>query len=427
MKIDRLNNENIDTFLDRSSLGTPELLGSVGQIVEEVRKSGDKALIDFTERFDGVTLKAESLRVSTEEIDEATSKISPEIISALKLAAERIATYHERQKVGSWSFEDNGATLGQRITPLKRVGVYVPGGRADYPSSVLMNVVPAIVAGVREIAICCPPNKKGQISPYVLAAASILGIDEIYRLGGAQAIAALAYGTETIDQVDKITGPGNIYVTLAKKLVVGQVGIDMLAGPSEVAIIADGLANPDFIAADMLAQAEHDPLATSILITTDEQIAKEAIASIEKQLEKLSRKDIAAQSLEENGKILLADNFETIIAYVNELAPEHLEIMTEDAENLVDKIENAGAIFLGKFCPEALGDYIAGSNHILPTGGTARFYSPLGVADFVKRSSILSFDEAAAGKLIDAGATIASVEGLDAHVKSLQIRKKGKK
>ena len=424
MKIDRLNKENIASFQNRSALGTPEQLVNVGRIVEEVRKTGNKALIDFTERFDRVILRVEDLRVSAEELAEATTKIDDEIVSALKLAAKRITAYHEKQKISSWSFEDNGATLGQRITPLGRVGVYVPGGRADYPSSVLMNVIPAIVAGVSEIAICCPPNKDGEISPYVLAAASILGIDEVYRVGGAQAIAALAYGTETIKRVDKITGPGNIFVTIAKKIVVGVVGIDMLAGPSEIAIIADNNANPAFIAADMLAQAEHDPLATSILITTDEQMAKSTITSIEKQLEKLSKKDIAAVSLEKNGKVLLADTMETIIAYVNEFAPEHLEIMTEDADKIVNEIENAGAIFLGNFCPEALGDYIAGSNHVLPTGGTARFSSPLGVADFVKRSSILSFNEEAAGKLIDAGVAIASIEGLDAHARSLLIRKK---
>lgn len=427
MKIERLNNDNIDKFLNKSSLGTPEQLGDVARIVEKVRDAGNKALIDLTKRFDGVTLKAEDIRVPTEVLAKAQTLIPAEINSALKLAAERITAYHERQKTNSWSFKDNGATLGLRITPLKRVGVYVPGGRANYPSSVLMNVIPAIVAGVSEIAICCPPGKDGEISPYVLAAASMLGVDEVYRLGGAQAIAALAYGTETITQVDKITGPGNIYVTLAKKIVVGIVGIDMLAGPSEVAIIADEKAKPDFIAADMLAQAEHDPLARSLLITTDEQIAKSAIASIEDQLKKISKKDIATESLKRNGKILLAVDMKTIINFVNKLAPEHLEIMTEDAEKIVDKIENAGAIFLGNFCPEALGDYIAGSNHILPTGGTARFYSPLGVADFTKRSSILSFDEAAAVKLIDAAIAIANVEGLDAHVRSLSIRKKGKR
>lgn len=424
MEILDLTQNNFADLLKRPRLETPELTARVAQIIGEVIERGDKALVDFAAEFDAVKIKSSELRLSEEAIKKGAAAVNEKVMSALRLAAERIRAYHERQKRGSWSFEIGGATLGQKVSPLRRVGVYVPGGRANYPSSVLMNVVPARVAGVKEIALCCPTDESGQISPYVLAAADLLEITEIYRVGGAQAIAALAYGTESLAKVDKITGPGNIYVTLAKKLVTGDVGIDMLAGPSEIVIIADEQANPVYIAADILAQAEHDPLATSILITTSRQIALDTAGAIEDQLEHLTRRDIAAASLQANGKALVTDDMSLAVDFVNAIAPEHLEIMTADPEVLADRIENAGAIFLGDYTPEALGDYIAGSNHILPTSGTARFCSPLGVDDFMKRTSILAFTKEAALELAEAGETISLVEGLGAHAKSFEVRKR---
>ena len=422
MEIIELNKDNYSQLVQRRSLAKTDVLKRVAEIVDDIATNGDKSLIAYTEKFDGVKLDAKKLRLTEFEITQAARSVKPKIIEALKLASKRIRDYHERQKRSAWKFNNNGAELGLSITPLERVGVYVPGGRANYPSSVLMNVIPAQVAGVKEIALCCPPNADGNISAYVLAAAELLGVKEIYRIGGAQAIAALAYGTETIKKVDKITGPGNIYVTQAKKLVLGEVGIDMLAGPSEVVIIADEQANPAFIAADMLAQAEHDPMATAILVTTSRQIALEATAAIEDQLEHLNRRDIAAKSLQANGKAVIAKNLEAAIEFVNRVAPEHLEIMTTAPKKVLPKIKNAGAIFLGDYTPEALGDYIAGSNHILPTGGTARFYSPLGVDDFIKKTSILSFSKQAVTELAEAGQILANIEGLQAHANALKIR-----
>ncbi len=316
MEIIELNKDNYSQLVQRRSLAKTDVLKRVAEIVDDIATNGDKSLIAYTEKFDGVKLDAKKLRLTEFEITQAARSVKPKIIEALKLASKRIRDYHERQKRSAWKFNNNGAELGLSITPLERVGVYVPGGRANYPSSVLMNVIPAQVAGVKEIALCCPPNADGNISAYVLAAAELLGVKEIYRIGGAQAIAALAYGTETIKKVDKITGPGNIYVTQAKKLVLGEVGIDMLAGPSEVVIIADEQANPAFIAADMLAQAEHDPMATAILVTTSRQIALEATAAIEDQLEHLNRRDIAAKSLQANGKAVIAKNLEAAIEFV---------------------------------------------------------------------------------------------------------------
>lgn len=422
MEIIKLNKENFPALIRRNSLAKAGVLKRVAEIVDDVAANGNKSLIAYTEKFDGVKLAATELRLTEIEIQKSAKAVKPKVIDAFKLASKRIRDYHKRQKRSAWKFNINGAELGLSITALERVGVYVPGGRANYPSSVMMNVIPAQVAGVREIALCCPPNANGNISAYVLAAAEMLGIKEIYRIGGAQAIAALAFGTETIKKVDKITGPGNIYVTQAKKLVLGEVGIDMPAGPSEVVIIADERANPAFIAADMLAQAEHDPMATAILVTTSRKIALEAAAAIEDQLEHLSRRHIAVKSLQTNGKVVITENLEAAIEFVNRIAPEHLEIMTARPRNILTKIKNAGAIFLGDYTPEALGDYIAGSNHILPTGGTARFYSPLGVDDFIKKTSVLSFSREAVTELAEAGQMIANVEGLEAHAKALEIR-----
>jgi len=422
MEIIELNKDNYSQLLQRRSLAKTDVLKRVADIVDDIAANGDKSLIAYTEKFDGIKLDAKDLKLAGFEIKQAAKTVEPKVIEALKLAIKRIRAYHEKQKRSAWKFGVNGAELGLSITPLARVGVYVPGGRANYPSSVLMNVIPAQTAGVKEIALCCPPNTDGNISAYVLAAAELLGIEEIYRIGGAQAIAALAYGTETVKKVDKITGPGNVYVTQAKKLVLGEVGIDMLAGPSEVVIIADGRANPAFIAADMLAQAEHDPMATAILVTTSRQIALEAAAAIEDQLEHLTRSAIAVKSLQANGKAIITKNLEEAIALVNRIAPEHLEIMTAAPKEVLPKITNAGAVFLGDYTPEALGDYIAGSNHILPTGGTARFYSPLGVDDFIKKTSVLSFSEQAVTELAEAGQILANIEGLQAHANALKIR-----
>lgn len=422
MEIVKLTRKNFTELSKRARLETPEILARVAEIVNDVSARGDAALIDYTHKFDAVRLTPARLKVSDSEIEEATSGVGNKVKDALRLAAERIRAYHDRQRRDSWSFEEKGAKLGQKITPLCRVGVYVPGGRANYPSSVLMNIIPAQAAGVKEIAVCCPSDANGRISQYVLAAADLLGVKEIYRVGGAQAIAALAYGTAAIPKVDKITGPGNIYVTLAKKLVIGEVGIDMLAGPSEVIIIADERANPKFIAADMLAQAEHDPLATAILITTSRRVALDTAAAIEDQLEHLSRRDIAAAALQTNGKALVVADLELAVDFVNTIAPEHLEIMTAEPEAVLSKIDNAGAVFLGDYTPEALGDYIAGCNHILPTNGSARFFSPLGIDDFLKKTSVISFTKEAAGNLTPAGETIALVEGLGAHARSLTIR-----
>ncbi|MDO8886632.1 histidinol dehydrogenase [Candidatus Oleimmundimicrobium sp.] len=395
----------------------------VQEIVNNVRRKGDSALLEYTRKFDGINLKSNQLKVGKKEFEEAYGLVDKEFNSALKLAKKRIVAYHENQKIESWfTTEEDGVLLGQQIRPIERVGIYVPGGMASYPSSVLMNAIPAKVAGVSEIAMCVPPDKNGRVNPYTLVAACEVGVDEVYRVGGAQAIAAMAYGTETIKKVYKITGPGNIYVTLAKKLVIGEVGIDMLAGPSEVVILADGKANPAYIAADMLAQAEHAPDATSVLITTSSQLAENVNAQLDEQLEYIGRKGIAEKSIRNFGRILLADSLGTMIRLANFIAPEHLEIMIEKPMSILGEIKNAGAIFLGAYTPESVGDYVAGPNHILPTSGTARFYSPLGVYDFIKRSSVLSFTKEGLREVVSALELITKAEGLDAHARSAKIR-----
>ncbi len=407
-------------ILDESKLDV------VKEIIDGVRDRGNAALLEYTRRFDRVNLNSDELRVSKKEFEEAFSAVDDEFVSAIKFAKERIISYHENQRRDSWfTTEEDGIMLGQQIRPIERVGIYVPGGMASYPSSVLMNALPAKVAGVSEIAMCVPPNEKGQVSPYTLVAAHEVGVTEVYRVGGAQAIAAMAYGTETIRKVYKIAGPGNIYVTLAKKLVVGAVDIDMLAGPSEVVILADAKANPTYIVADMLAQAEHAPDATAILVATSFKLAEDVATQLGEELGLIKRQSIARESIKNFGKILVTDSLEMAIRIVNFIAPEHLEIMTDEPRKILSEIQNAGAIFLGAYTPEAVGDYVAGSNHVLPTSGTARFYSPLGVYDFIKRSSVLSFTRKGLEKVISALNIIANAEGFDAHARSATIRVEG--
>ena len=391
----------------------------VEKIINDVKRNGDKAVKKYTERFDSIKLKR--LSIDKKEIDASAKKTEKKILRALELSAKRIRAFHELQKEESWYFSENGILLGHIIRPIERVGVYVPGGKASYPSTVLMNVIPAQVAGVKEIALCVP-TLGGEINPPVATAIKLLGIKEVYRIGGAQAIAAMAYGTETIRKVDKIAGPGNIYVATAKKLVFGDVDIDMIAGPSEILIIADNTANPSFIAADLLSQAEHDEMASSILVTNSETVAKKVQQELGTQLENLKRKNIAKKSIDKYGAIIITKDLNTAVDIANQIAPEHLEIMTRLPARFLPKIKNAGAIFLGEWTPEPMGDYSAGPNHTLPTGGTARFSSPLGVYDFIKRSSLLSFKKEGFMKLAKTVETFADTEGLKAHGNTIRIR-----
>lgn len=413
----------IEDFLNqlrRRALGTDlEAERTVRDILDDVRKNGDKALINYTLRFDRHELP---LRITKEEMRKSAKKADKKVIQALLESAKRIRWFHERQKERSWFIKKKNSLLGQIISPLERVGVYVPGGKASYPSTVLMNVIPAQVAGVKEIALCVP-TPDGEINPYVMAVVEMLGVKEVYRIGGAQAIGALAFGTESIKKVDKIVGPGNIYVALAKKMVFGEVDIDMIAGPSEILIIADKSADPRFIAADMLSQAEHDEMASSIVLTDSDPLAKEIAQEVSLQLNKLKRKDIAEKSLKNYGAIIKTKNIKEAIDIANLIAPEHLEIMTKNPEKDLKSIKNAGAIFLGRWTPEPLGDYSAGPNHTLPTGGTARFSSPLGVYDFIKRSSLLMFNERGFRGLAETVEIIADMEGLEAHANTIRIRK----
>lgn len=392
-------------------------------IIADVRARGDEALLEYTRRFD--RLEADSvaaLQVTEDEIEYAFAKVKDEEIEALKLAVERVARFHEKQKQETWlSTNEPDILLGQMVTPLERVGIYVPGGKASYPSSVIMNAVPARVAGVGEIVMVAP-TPGGEINPHVLVAARLSGVDKIFRLGGAQAVAALAYGTATVPRVEKITGPGNIYVATAKKLVFGQVGIDMIAGPSEILVINDGSGTPAHIAADLLSQAEHDELASSIFITTDRSFGERVAAEVERQLAELSRETIARKSWETYGAVIVAGSLDEVIAFSNRIAPEHLELAVANPFDILPRIRNAGAIFLGHFTPEAAGDYLAGPNHTLPTGGTARFFSPLSVDDFVKKSSIVYFSEGGLNRLGRDIVRIAELEGLEAHGKSVSIR-----
>jgi len=385
-----------------------------------VRKNGDRAVLKYTRRFDDK--KASRLQVSAAEIRKTAEKADPKIIKAFEISAKRIRRFHEMQKEHSWSFTEGDTILGQAIRPLQRIGAYIPGGKAAYPSTVLMNVIPAQVAGVAEIALCIPAPD-GLMNPYVMAAIEMLGVKEVYRIGGAQAVAAFAYGTQSIRKVDKIVGPGNIYVATAKKMVFGIVDIDMVAGPSEILIIADSSTQPAFVAADMLSQAEHDELASAILITDSRMLAEAAIKEIEDQLNKLKRKKIAKTSLDNYGAIIVTKNIRAAVNLSNTIAPEHLQIMTKKPIDIVPLIENAGAMFLGPWSPEALGDYSAGPNHTLPTGGTARFSSPLGVYDFYKRSSLLGFTREGFLRLSRVVEAIADSEGLEAHGNTIRVRR----
>nr|WP_295971582.1 histidinol dehydrogenase [uncultured Bacillus sp.] len=419
MKIIQVN-ENIS--LKRSvDSGTEEQRAIVKDIIAAVQKDGDRALMDYTEKFDRVRLT--SLAVTEDELEEAYNEVEEEMIGIIKEAAQNIRSFHEKQLRNSWiTTEKDGTMLGQKITPLDSVGVYVPGGTAAYPSSVLMNVVPAQVAGVERIVMVSPPGKDGRLPAGVLVAAMEAGVKEIYKVGGAQAIAALAYGTETIKAVDKITGPGNIFVALAKREVFGDVDIDMIAGPSEITILADDTAKANEVAADLLSQAEHDARACSVLVTTSRTLAEEVAAKVEKQLAVLPRKAIAAPSIADYGAIYVAETVNEAIDTVNKLAPEHLEIVMENAIEKIGKIRHAGAIFVGRYSSEPVGDYFAGPNHVLPTNGTARFSSPLNVEDFQKKSSIIMYSEQAFNENAAKIAAFARLEGLEAHARAIEAR-----
>lgn len=416
---DSLRKTNLELFGE--DLSAHEL---VHRIVQDVRYNGNKALFYYTKIFDHIELTDESFFVSEAEFQNAENMVDPSVIESLKRAQENIYCYHEEQKPKSWlTYRSYGSILGQSILPLSRVGIYVPGGTASYPSSVLMNAIPANVAGVKEI-IMSVPTQSGKINPYVLVAARMVGIKKVFKIGGAQAIASMAYGTETIPRVDKITGPGNIFVTLAKKEVYGHTDIDMLAGPSEILIIADDSANPVYVAADMLSQAEHDPLASSILLTDDPHLAEKVSVEIKNQLDILPRREIAQASLDKNGHIIVTENIEQSIRLANISAPEHIELLTKDPFHILPKIKCAGAIFLGSYSPEPLGDYFAGPNHVLPTGGTARYYSVLNVETFMKRTSIISYTKEGLEDVSDDIIHLAETEGLKAHANAIRLRSK---
>lgn len=409
-------------ILERGETDNREAEKIVSEIIEGIRLKGDSALLEYTARFDRFKTTADGIKVSGEDIDKALKSIDADVKNALEVAAKRIEAFHAKQKEETWTSEDEeGVVLGQLVRPLEKVGIYVPGGKAAYPSSVLMNAIPARVAGVSKI-IMVVPTPDGEMNDHLLAAAKIAGVDEIYRIGGAQAVAALAYGTETIPKVDKIVGPGNIFVATAKKLVFGIVDIDMIAGPSEVLIISDGSGEASHIAADMLAQAEHDEMAASILITTSKDFGLKVSAELDRQVDRLKRRDIAKSSIDNRGAIIITKDLDTAFDLSNRAAPEHLELAIDEPDKKLDKVKNAGAIFMGHFTPEALGDYVAGPNHVLPTGGSARFFSPLGTYDFIKRSSIISFSKSAFGKHGKDAEIIADIEGLEAHGNTIRIR-----
>lgn len=395
----------------------------VNVIVNDVKARGDEAIFEYTQKFDGAVITPENIRVTQEEIDEAVAAVEPELLAVMKKALVNIRAYHEKQKQYSWfDSKPDGTILGQKVTPLQSVGVYVPGGKAAYPSSVLMNIIPAEVAGVKRIAMVTPPGKDGKVNPVTLTAAYLAGATEVYKVGGAQAIAALAFGTESIPKVNKIVGPGNIYVALAKKAVYGHVSIDSIAGPSEIMVIADETANPRFVAADLLSQAEHDELASAILVTTSEALAAQVSAEIDEFLKTLSRRDIISKSLENYGYILLVDTMEAAISVANEIASEHLEIVTKNPFEVMTKIRNAGAIFMGEYSSEPLGDYFAGPNHVLPTNGTAKFFSPLSVDDYIKKSSIIYYSKEALQPIHRDIIQFAESERLTAHANSIRVR-----
>ena len=427
--IKQLNNRDaefnnlLSKLLHRDAQEQRNIDDQVEAIISQVRSSGDQALQELTEKFDGYAVAtAEELEVPKQKLEQATANIDADKFSALTLAAERVKNYHEQQLQDSWEYQEaDGTRLGQKITPLKRAGLYVPGGKAAYPSSVLMTAIPAKVAGVEEL-IMMAPSPAGELNDMVLAAAHIAGIDRVFSIGGAQAIAALAYGTRMVPPVDAIVGPGNIYVATAKKLVFGQVGIDMIAGPSEVLVVVDDSIDPDWVAMDLFAQAEHDEMAQSIVISMDQHVLENVQKSIEKLLPEMERQEIIRQSLEQNGGMILADSQANLIKLVDEIAPEHLELMTKNARQLAESIHNAGAIFIGKYSSESLGDYVAGPSHVLPTSGTARFSSPLGVYDFQKRTSIIDCSQAGAQVMGQAASVLARGESLTAHARAAEMR-----
>ena len=427
MKILTLTEESktdiLENLLKRSPNSYGKFESQVAEIIENVRAKKDAALFDYTRRFDGADISADTILVADAEIKEAYENVDTKLLEVIKKALVNIRTYHEKQKQYSWfDSEENGILLGQKVTPLQRVGVYVPGGKAVYPSSVLMNVMPAKVAGVDEIIMTTPPGKDGKVNPSTLVAANEAGADEIYKVGGAQAIAALAFGTESIPKVDKIVGPGNIYVALAKKAVFGHVSIDSIAGPSEILVLADETANPRFVAADLLSQAEHDEMASAILVTTSKTLAEEVSKEIDAFVKQLSRKEIIQKSLDQYGYILVAKDNAEAIQTANEIASEHLEIVMKNPYEVMTKIRNAGAIFLGEYSSEPLGDYFAGPNHVLPTNGTAKFFSPLSVDDFIKKSSIISYSKEALEPVYKDIVQFAECEQLTAHANSIKVR-----
>lgn len=413
----------LKNLLKRSTGSYPEYEKTVADIIGNVKANGDSAVFEYTSKFDNFDLNASNIRVTEEEIKEAYTKVDSEYIEVMKRAKANIIEYHEKQVRQSWiTTKPDGSILGQKITPIESAGTYVPGGKAAYPSSVLMNIIPAKVAGVSKVVMTTPPGKDGKINPGTLVAADIAGVDEIYKVGGAQAIAALAFGTESIPKVDKITGPGNIFVALAKKAVYGNVGIDSIAGPSEIIVLADESANPRYVAADLLSQAEHDQLASAILVTTSEKLAGEISKEIDKFLQELSRADIIRASLDNFGYALVAKDMDEAVSVVNEIAGEHLEILTKDPFAVMTRIKNAGAMFLGEYSSEPLGDYFAGPNHILPTNGTSRFFSPLSVDDFIKKSSIICYSKEGLSKVHKDIELFAKNEGLTAHANSVAVR-----
>ena len=423
-KLDESSKKNLlEDLLKRSPNQYTEYEDRVAAILQTVKSGKDKAIFDYTKQFDGVEITADTIRVTEAEIEEAYEKVDSSLVEIIRKAKENIKTYHEKQRQFSWfDSKPDGTMLGQKVTALQRVGVYVPGGKAVYPSSVLMNILPAKVAGVDEIVMVTPPGKDGKVNPNTLVAAHEAGADVIYKVGGAQAIAALAYGTESIPKVDKIVGPGNIYVALAKKAVYGHVSIDSIAGPSEILVIADETANPRYVAADLLSQAEHDELASAILVTTSETLAEEVSAQVEIFVEELSRTEIMRKSLDNYGYILVADTMEDVIDIANEIASEHLEIMTKNPYDLMMKVRNAGAIFIGEYSSEPLGDYFAGPNHVLPTNGTAKFFSALSVDDFIKKSSIIAYSKEALQAIHEDIEHFAEAEKLTAHANSIKVR-----
>ena len=415
--------ELLGNLLNRNPGSYTEYENIVNDIIDNVRKNGDKAVFEYTLKFDKSELNASNIRVTEDEIKAAYKELDPKFVEVMKKSAENIRVFHEKQKRNSWiDTREDGSILGQRILPIEISGVYVPGGKAAYPSSVLMNVVPAKVAGVERIVMCTPPGKDGKVNAGTLVAADIAGVTEVYKVGGAQAIAAMAFGTESIPKVDKITGPGNIFVALAKKACFGHVSIDSIAGPSEILVVADETANARYVAADLLSQAEHDELASAILVTTSEKLANDVSAEIEGFLKELSRTDIIKKSLDNYGYIFIADDMDAAIDAANAIASEHLEIITKDPYEVMTKIKNAGAIFLGAYSSEPLGDYFAGPNHILPTNRTARFFSPLNVDDFMKKTSIISYSRDALSKVHEDIELFAKEEGLTAHANSIAVR-----